>query len=952
MEAAAGALSSLLPKLSAMLAEEYKLLKGTRRDVMFLVEELQAIQELRQEFILRQMEAEPTEAEAALLRDTRELSYYIEDTVDSFLVRTDAEPGLDLRGTKRLIAKHVNSLRKLKFRRKIANNIKDIKSQVKEVAERMQRYSLQTKVGRPNKVTVDPRITAFVHAQSLVGVDRPRTELIKLLMKGEEEPESAARLKVISIVGSGGLGKTTLANVVYEQAKVHFDYGVWVSVSPEPDVKKILMNVLHQFKWPHTSGHDGELDERGLIDNIRKFLKDKRYLVVMDDIWSSHVWDIIKYALPMNSLGSRIIVTTRIISVAEKCCPHWNDHIYNIKPLSLQESRLLFHRRIFGSEKECPPDLSDVSDKILNKCCGLPLAVITMSSLLACHPPQKPIWEDVCSSIGATPEGMDVMKSIVLRSYYDLPSYLKVCFLYLSIFPEEYPINRDRVVRSWIAEGFICAKHGITEEELGESCFNELINRNMIHPVHGSDDVKPEAYLIHGIMHDLIKSKSIEENFFNLLDNGKHVPVLHGKIRRLSIISKDHCIPELEDNSHIRSLHIFGSVGPNLSFKHFPCLRVLDLEGCKELIDQSIEEIPWLLHLRYLSLRYTNICKLPDRIGQLKFLKTLDIRGTKVQELPKSIVQLRMLAHLLCDKIRFPKGIGEMEALSCLSQVDIIQSNIIVVKELGNLPKLRELVLCWVSEIESNNTLTNEHLAVSLYRLDKLESLYIHGSDCSVEFLDCLRYPLRQLRMIQLNKCCYLNRIPERFSELLPSLAYLCIDIKEVKNEDLRLLSELPSLIQLSLSSKAMPTEKLVISSKGFPVLQKFHLHSAKEDLKFEPQAMQNLEELVLSFQVLPEDFSISIGQFTCLKKIDIRINGKGVAASQLFESIDVAIRKSADEHPNHPIVNITALGNLIDYETMEENLIDYETMEENVREENLELGKFKGVNQFPAHVE
>lgn len=158
-----------------------------------------------------------------------------------------------------------------------------------------------------------------------------------------------------------------------------------------------------------------------------------------------------------------------------------------------------------------------------------------------------------------------------------------------------------------------------------------------------------------------------------------------------------------------------------------------------------------------------------------------------------------------------------------------------------------------------------------------------------------------------MNGRCYLIRTPAWFRSL-PSLTYVCIDIKEVKNEDLQLLSELASLIHVSLSSKEMPTEKLVISSGGFPVLQEFHLHSARADLAFEPQAMQNLEELILSLHVIPQKtygFSINVDQFLWLKKIDIRIYGKGADASQMFKATDAAIRKAADEHPNNPIANI-----------------------------------------------
>ncbi|CAL4991425.1 unnamed protein product [Urochloa decumbens] len=909
MELPTAILSRVTLKMEALLTKEYKLLKGARPDIRLLREELQTIQQ----HFLSEADHPSTEADACLWRQARELFYDIEDSLDEFELRMGLEPGLTARGSKKLLAN-------MRTRRGMAKEIYDLKRRVKEMRDlHGSRYKADNTPGITSRRTVGPRPSSLheADASSLVGLDGPRDELAKLLI--EKEPESATRLKVVSIVGIGGLGKTTLASMVYSSIQASFECRSWVSVSRTPNMKSILRGILRQVEDAQSSRGDFEYEsERDLIIRIKGCLQQKRYLIVLDDVWSAETWEIIKAALPLNSFGSRVITTTRINNVAESSCSHWNDLIYNIKTLNAKDSRRLFHNRVFGSAGSCPPDLLDVSDKILKKCSGLPLAISTMSGLLANKPRMRLIWEGVYNSMSATPQSTEGMKNIFLLCYDDLPHHLKMCLLYLSIFPEDYVINRARIVRSWIAEEFISGDHMKDQEEVGEGYFNELINRHMIQPVHGSYDGRLEAYRIHGMMLDLMKSKSIEENVVTLFDSGEPLSMLHSKIRRLSLVNikEDHCIPAPKTKSHIRSLSIFRSVAPKLSFKDFIFLRVLDMEGCMYLNDHNIKEIVDLIYLRYLSIRDTPITELPDQIGRLQWLTTLDVQGTEVRELPMSFVNLQRLAHLLCDKMRLPEWIGKMTALSYLSQFDIIQSKLLYVKGLGNLSELRMLVIWWFPDTETNNAERYDHLAFSLYRLNKLQSLCIYGNASPVVFLDHLRHPLQQLHRIQLNSRCYLIRIPAWFRSL-EKLAYVCIDLKEVKNEDLQLFSELPCLLQLSLTSREIPTEKHVIGSKGFPVLQEFQLHNAREDLTFEPQAMQKLERLLLSLHAVPEEtcgFSISIDQLMHLQKIDIRIYGNGAYASQLFETVDVAIRKAAKKHPNGPVVNIIALGNLKDY--------------------------------------
>ncbi|XP_039833186.1 toMV susceptible protein tm-2-like [Panicum virgatum] len=194
-----------------------------------------------------------------------------------------------------------------------------------------------------------------------------------------------------------------------------------------------------------------------------------RYFVVVDDIWDITVWKRIRCALPETDVGYTIITTSHISNIAEQA-----GGAYKLKPLCSNNSRKLFFRRIFGNEKKdnneeiekCPDDeLAEVSNRILKKCAGVPLAIITMASLLACKARNKLEWYEVYNTVGTGMENnMDVenMRKILSFSYYELPCHLRTCLLYLSMFPKDFEIDKDHLITMWIAEGFIqCEKQGI-----------------------------------------------------------------------------------------------------------------------------------------------------------------------------------------------------------------------------------------------------------------------------------------------------------------------------------------------------------------------------------------------------------------------------------------------------------------------------------------------------------
>lgn len=264
--------------------------------------------------------------------------------------------------------------------------------------------------------------------------------------------------------------------------------------------------------------------------------------MILDDIWSSSAWESIKCAFPDNKKGSRIIVTTRNEDVANTCCCRPQDRIYKIQRLSDAASRELFFKRIFGMADAGAPDddeLKQVSDSILKKCGRLPLAIVSIGSLLASKPNRsKEEWQKVCDNLGSELESnptLEGTKQVLTLSYNDLPYHLKACFLYLSIFPENHVIKRGPLVRMWIAEGFVTQRHGLSMEQVGERYFDEFVSRSMVHPVRIDWSGKVRSCKVHDIMLEVIVSKSLEENFASFFcDNGTEL-VSHDKIRRLLV---------------------------------------------------------------------------------------------------------------------------------------------------------------------------------------------------------------------------------------------------------------------------------------------------------------------------------------------------------------------------------------------------------------------------------
>jgi disease resistance protein RPM1 len=386
-----------------------------------------------------------------------------------------------------------------------------------------------------------------------------------------------------------------------------------------------------------------------------------------------------------------------------------------MKPLNMEDSKRLFLSRTFGFvSASYPKELEDVMGNVLKECGGLPLAIVSIASILAGYRSSgsKDKWESVHKSIGFQMESnptLEGMRHIVTLSYNHLPHELKACMMYFSIFPEDYEIDKYRLLCRWIAEGLVQEKRGFTLMEVAESYLEDLVSRSMIEVRVGfSYYWRLESCRVHDMLLEVMVSKSLECNFVSLL-GGQHAAMSYGRIRRLSIHGNDDRTPQnanrkmagttggsgLEgmDVEHVRSLSMFQHGGKRLldHLDKFILLRVLDLEDCQGLTNDHMRCICRLYLLRFLSLKGTDISEVPLQIEKLEHLQTFDVRDTPVRGLPATLKKLYKLERLQInysddpDRMwRLPLGLHKMKALRGVG-FSVLGNDVQVAKDVGQL---------------------------------------------------------------------------------------------------------------------------------------------------------------------------------------------------------------------------------------------------------------------------
>nr|GME06838.1 disease resistance protein RPM1-like [Ipomoea batatas] len=867
---AEAAVEFLLDKLSAVILEEWSLLGGIREDAQYI---MNALSRLKAALRVADEREEMDPQVKAWVKIVRELAYDTEDVLDEFLFHFGGRH--TGRGFFTKMKNKYNYAKNLRAQHRLALELQKIKARISENSQYQPILPTTTVHNQQLHGRWD---TGIPEESDLVGFENSKQSLIKLLLGAVDDD-----LRVHSVVGMGGLGKTTLVKKAYDDAKVkkHFQYRVWVTVSETFKIEELLKDAIKQLVKQTNKQLPQDFETMGftqLKDFVINILSEQRYIIVLDDVWSFDVWDAIKYAFPRQKFGSRIVITTRNSEIGRDACHQTQGDVYELKLLSEKDSWELFCKKTFLSDS-CPPHLVNIAEDIVNKCGGLPLAIVVIAGTLATKDKDIAVWKSFQNGLNfqlKTDDRMKNLKNLLSLSYYDLPYYLKYCFLYFSIFPEDAIIEKNRVIKLWIAEGFVKEKGQQVNEEVAEAYLNELIHRNLIQIAEKSRVGKIIGLRVHDILREIILSKALEQNFSVIL-TGQNKEWSDNKCRRLIIHRfDDDILKSTSSKSHIRSLQLYNdavrvsfSLSKLLSFDYYIPLKVLDLRGTN--LNRIPKAVFKLFHLKYLSLRDTNMDNVSKSIGRLQNLEILDLKATYVKELPIEVEKLHKLQSLsVCSKLIWngfyaPFKIGRLLFLKRLSYVEAKKTNgVKVVSEIGNLTQLRKL---GVKDLRQED---GKELCSSIEKLTNLISLSLEAVvENENEILD-IQHSLSTvplcLRTLKLGG--RLERIPQWLSSLV-SLTKLELMNSCVLEDPLLLLQDLPMLAHLRLVT-SYEGEGLCFKAGKFPKLKCLSIAYLKalKWIMVEEGAMPHLEELWLSDCKLLEQVPFGIQHLSKLNSI------------------------------------------------------------------------------------
>ncbi|RDX85776.1 Disease resistance protein RPM1, partial [Mucuna pruriens] len=741
-------------------------------------------------------------------------------------------------GCAALLSKIIRFIETLMPHRRIASEIQKIKSDVDEIMQRGKNYNFLNQPAFSQSVQRhDPRPDSrFLKEDEVVGFEGPRNKLIGWLVEGPAERS------VISVVGMGGLGKTTLVGKVFNNLKVraHFNSHAWITVSQSytvDDLMRKLLTKLCKEEQKEPPQHISEMDRDSLIDEVREHFQQNRYVVIFDDVWSAKLWGEVEPAMHDNNNGSRILITTRSMNVADSCRNSPSDKVHELKPLSFEKSMELFCKKAFRCDNNgcCPEDLVIISSEFVEKCNGLPLAIVAIGGLLSCKEKTPFEWEKIKRSLKW--KEMDINLNTILGfSYDDLPNYLKPCLLYFGIYPEDYEIESRRLVCQWIAEGFVKDEEGKSLEDVAQQYLTELVGRSLVQVSSFTIDDKVETCHVHDVLRDMILEKFMDLNFCLHISKENEL-VSSGMIRRLSITTNSNDLLGSIESSHIRSLFVFTSEESRLSNEFvqriptkYRLLKVLHFEdGGWDFVPGNWEN---LAHLRYLNLvgSPTTIENLLKCIGKLQNLETLNIGCSDFKKIPKEICKITKLRHLLGDGLELfelKNSLGGMTSLQTLHCVKLTEDddNVELIRELGKLKQLRILYLTGVKERLGSS------LCTSINQMQSLEELEIEAtSEDAIDLPDISSLPM--LRYLELSG--KLNKIPQWVPQL-QNLVILHLFFSRLSDEPLQSLQNMPHLLCLRIAHDAYKGESLYFQAGGFRRLKELSL-----------QALVNLNSIII----------------------------------------------------------------------------------------------------------
>ncbi|KAJ0665699.1 putative P-loop containing nucleoside triphosphate hydrolase, leucine-rich repeat domain superfamily [Helianthus annuus] len=599
----------------------------------------------------------------------------------------------------------------------------------------------------------------------VVGREGEREKLINKLL--QDEP-SKQNFIIVPIVGMGGVGKTTLARILYNDTRVkgQFELMAWVCVSDEFDIFKISQTIYQSVAKENKQFSDTNQLQIALKEEI----KDKRFLLVLDDVWNENYDDWENLVRPFHSgaTGSRVIMTTRQQQLLKKI---GFNHLDLLRSLSHDDALSLLARHALDVDNfDSHETLKPLGEGIVEKCGCLPLAVKAIGRLLRTKTDGEE-WDDVLNSEIWDLETANEIVPALRLSYHDLSADLKRLFAYCSLFPKDFLFEKEELVLLWVAEGYLNESLANKSPEcLGHECFAKLLSRSFFQRAPSGEPF----FVMHDLMNDL--ATFVAGEYFLRFDNQMEMTEeALAKYRHMSFIREEYvAFQKFEAFEKARSLRtlIAVYVGVDQGWKDFylsskilvdllpqlPLLRVLSLRRFN--INEVPDFIGTLKHLRYLNLSKTNIKELPENVGNLYNLQTLIVSGCKsLTNLPKSFFKLKRLRHFdirntpLLKKL--PLGIGELKSLQTLTRIIIGGNSGFAITELKGLKDLQgEISIEGLNKVQSSMHAREANL--SFKGINKLELKWDDGSASETlekEVLNELKPRSDKLKMLEVE--CY-----------------------------------------------------------------------------------------------------------------------------------------------------------------------------------------------------
>ncbi|KAM7486539.1 hypothetical protein LguiA_002548 [Lonicera macranthoides] len=893
-------------KVVSLIGEEIGLVWGFKQELTRLDETLTMIRAVLHDAETRQVQEEAVKLWMKRLKDVAEEA---EITLDEFayeILRRKAE--IKNQMTRKVLS-FFSASNPIAFRHKMAHKIKKINSSLEKINKDANDFGLQKQgvdAVSPH-VALNRETDSFLDNSGVVGRENEALEIVKVLIDPGNNQEV---LCVVPIVGIGGLGKTTLAKLIYNNEKIvgHFDVRVWVCVSHNFDTKRLLIKILESLKR-------GKLEEKSrdvILSDLQKELGGKKYLLVLDDVWNDKIveWEDFKSCLlgVNTTKGNNIVVTTRKHGVASIMGTH-DSHCLQL--LSNDKIWSIFKQKAFATGgAPMTQELEEIGLEIAKKCRGVPLAAKVVGGMMFSKK-DKDEWLDVRESVPwvSGEDENEAVLGILKLSFNHLPSpSIKRCFAYCSIFIKDSIIEKEQLIQLWMALGFLqfddFGGSKKVMEDVGVQFFNDLVRNSLF------QDVEKDVYgnivrcKMHDLVHDLAQSVSKSECFY--LENDSLVNDIP-QVRHLASYSSGEAIwtaLSKEKAGYLHTLILHNSKPNNIS--NFECLRVLKLGYVwrESLSENLLNAFSKLKHLRYLDLSAASyITVLPKSIGKLYNLQTLRL-GYKVEELPDELSNLRNLRHLHYSEhssLHQPMWLGQLTCLQTLPWFDVGREKGHRIEELGCLKHLRGMVLIrYLEQVSGREEAQKANLfeKTNAYKLqfqwscdrevntknddeEVLEGLQPHShlKSLSVQYFLGNKFPTWMMKMMV--------NIDGRDGRWLPLENMVEIELRGCKNcEHLPMLGQLPHLRELKLVE--MPNLKCIDTS--FYYHGRHHSGDINERsvyfpslISFELSVMPNLEEWKevekLIFPRLKElkivdcpKLTVVPGCFTSIKKLTVRV--------------------------------------------------------------------------------